>query len=48
VRVASSGSRVRSKPTLPARHELLIHREAVGIRRHGELERQFPVPGRRA
>ena len=36
------------RAALTARHELLIHREAVGIRRHGELERQFPVPGRRA
>ena len=35
------------RAALAARHELLIHREAVGIRRHGELERQFPIPRRR-
>jgi hypothetical protein len=35
------------RAALAARHELLIHREAVGIRRHGDLERQFPVPRRR-
>jgi hypothetical protein len=35
------------RAALAARHELLIHREAVGIRRHGELERQFAIPRRR-
>jgi hypothetical protein len=32
---------------LRARHELLIHREAVGIRRNDVLEQLYPVPPRR-
>ena len=32
---------------LRARHELLIHREAVGIRRNQILESLYPVPPRR-
>jgi hypothetical protein len=32
---------------LMARHELLIHREAVGIRRNELLEQLYPVPPRR-
>ncbi len=32
---------------LQARHELLIHREAVGIRRNDVLEQLYPVPPRR-
>ena len=32
---------------LRARHELAIHREAVGFRRNQELERLYPVPGPR-
>jgi hypothetical protein len=35
------------RAALTARHELLIHREAVGIRRHKDLEQQFPIPSRR-
>lgn len=30
-----------------ARHELLIHREAVGIRRNDLLEQLYPIPPRR-
>lgn len=30
-----------------ARHELLIHREAIGIRRNQVLETLYPVPPRR-
>lgn len=30
-----------------ARHELRVHREAIGIRRNGALERLYPVPPRR-
>jgi hypothetical protein len=33
---------------LQARHELLIHREAVGIRRNDILETLYPIPPRRA
>jgi hypothetical protein len=29
---------------LRARHELAIHREAVGFRRNHELERVYPIP----
>jgi hypothetical protein len=32
---------------LRARHELAIHREAVGFRRNHELDRLYPVPGPR-
>jgi hypothetical protein len=32
---------------LRARHELLIHREAVGIRRNDVLEQVYPIPPRR-
>jgi hypothetical protein len=32
---------------LQARHELLIHREAVGIRRNDLLEQLYPIPPRR-
>jgi hypothetical protein len=32
---------------LQARHELLIHREAVGIRRNDVLETFYPIPPRR-
>ena len=32
---------------LQARHELLIHREAVGIRRNDLLEVLYPIPPRR-
>jgi hypothetical protein len=30
---------------LRARHELLIHREAVGMRRNAILESVYPIPG---
>jgi len=30
-----------------ARHELAIHREAVGFRRNHDLDRLYPVPGPR-
>ena len=30
-----------------ARQELRIHREAIGIRRNGALERLYPIPSRR-
>jgi hypothetical protein len=33
---------------LQARQELLIHREAVGIRRNDILETLYPIPPRRA
>ena len=33
---------------LQARHELLIHRVAVGIRRNDILETLYPIPPRRA
>jgi hypothetical protein len=32
---------------LRARHELAIHREAVGFRRNQELERFYPIPASR-
>jgi len=32
---------------LAARHELAIHREAVGFRRNAILELLYPIPGRR-
>jgi hypothetical protein len=38
--------RVREE-ALRARHELLIHREAVGIRRNDLLETLYPIPPRR-
>lgn len=31
---------------ITARHELRIHREAVGIRRNEALEREYPIPPR--
>jgi hypothetical protein len=31
---------------LTARHELRIHREAVGIRRNDALDREYPIPPR--
>jgi len=31
---------------ITARHELRIHREAVGIRRNDALEREYPIPPR--
>ncbi len=31
---------------LAARHDLLIHREAAGIRHNHDLERDYPVPPR--
>lgn len=31
---------------LTARHELRIHREAVGIRRNDVLDREYPIPPR--
>jgi len=31
---------------LRARHDLLIHREAVGFRRNGMLEAMYPIPRR--
>jgi hypothetical protein len=38
----------RRAEALQARHELLIHREAVGIRRNDILETLYPIPPRRA
>jgi hypothetical protein len=38
----------RRAEALQARHELLIHREAVGIRRNDILETLYPIPARRA
>lgn len=38
----------RRREALQARHELLIHREAVGIRRNDLLETLYPIPPRRA
>jgi hypothetical protein len=35
------------RKALDARHELLIHREAVGIRRNQILETTYPIPPRR-
>jgi hypothetical protein len=32
------------RAALQARHELRIHREAIGIRRNDVLERTYPVP----
>ncbi len=34
----------RRTEALRARHELLIHREAVGIRRNDILEQVYPIP----
>jgi hypothetical protein len=31
---------------IQARHELRIHREAVGIRRNDTLDREYPIPPR--
>jgi hypothetical protein len=33
------------REALHARHELLIHREAVGMRRNAMLESVYPTPG---
>ena len=35
------------RAALEARHELLIHREAVGIRRNQILEQVYPIPPKR-
>ena len=34
----------RRDEALRARHELRIHREAVGIRRNETLDREYPIP----
>ncbi len=34
---------VRRADALQARHELRIHREAVGIRRNDVLDREYPI-----
>lgn len=34
----------RRDDALKARHELRIHREAIGIRRNEMLEREYPIP----
>lgn len=46
---AACGARFDALRTeaLQARHELLIHREAVGIRRNELLETLYPIPARR-
>jgi hypothetical protein len=36
----------RRDDALKARHELRIHREAVGIRRNEMLDREYPIPPR--
>ena len=36
----------RREDALTARHELRIHREAVGIRRNEMLDREYPIPPR--
>ena len=36
----------RRDEALQARHELRIHREAVGIRRNETLDREYPIPPR--
>lgn len=36
----------RRDEALKARHELRIHREAVGIRRNEMLDREYPIPPR--
>jgi hypothetical protein len=54
-RAADPGERARlarrfnelREAALAARHELLIHREAVGFRRNEILETTYPVPPRR-
>ena len=45
-RPRARASTVREE-ALRARHELLIHREAVGIRRNDLLETLYPIPPRR-
>lgn len=34
----------RRQEALRARHDLLVHREAVGLRRNEMLERLYPIP----
>ena len=47
--VASCAARFNAlrEQALRARHHLLIHREAVGIRRNDVLEELYPIPPRR-
>jgi len=35
----------RLERTRALRHALIIQREAVGLRRHEEVDRQYPLPG---
>jgi hypothetical protein len=44
-RLAARFNTLRSA-ALTARHELRIHREAVGIRRNDVLDREYPIPPR--
>jgi hypothetical protein len=36
----------RRAEAIKVRHELRIHREAVGIRRNDDLDREYPIPPR--
>jgi len=44
-RLAATFNTLRAE-AITARHELRIHREAIGIRRHHELDRDYPIPPR--
>jgi hypothetical protein len=44
-RLAAAFNALR-EAALTARHELRIHREAVGIRRNDALDREYPIPPR--
>lgn len=45
--VALAAWEARRTEALSARHDLLIHREAVGFRRNAILETLYPIPDRR-
>ena len=44
-RLATAFNALRSA-AITARHELRIHREAIGIRRNDALDREYPIPPR--
>ena len=44
-RLAAAFNALRAE-AIAARHELRIHREAVGIRRNHDLDRDYPIPPR--
>lgn len=45
-RLLAASHEAKRKEALQRRRDLLIHREAIGIRRNGCLEKMYPIPAR--